>query len=69
MIHIHIKDAAGESLVEGKFRTIEAIQHLQAAIETLRRGAAPVFDASWGEQPAPLLAPSADEFRNFINHR
>lgn len=50
-----------------KVSTVEAIVRMQGAIEELRRRAAPVFDASWGERCAPLLGPSADELRNFIN--
>jgi len=57
----------GDDVARGKFHTIDAIQQLQAAIETLRRSAAPVFDASFGEQPPPLLAPSADELHQFIH--
>lgn len=53
--------AAGETIVDGKFTTIEAIVQLQAAIERLRAMAAPTFDASWGEQPMPILGPSAAE--------
>ena len=66
MVEILIR-AHGDDVVRGKFHTIDAIQQLQAAIETLRRGAAPVFDASFGEQPSPVLAPSADELHQFIH--
>jgi hypothetical protein len=67
VITITIRTQDGDEIVAGKFRTIEAIQHLQAAIETLRQRAAPVFDVSFGEQPQPLFAPTADEVSRFIN--
>ena len=50
-----------DPVVDGKFTTIEAIVQLQAAIEQLRAMGAPKFDASWGEQPMPILGPSAAE--------
>jgi hypothetical protein len=56
-IQIHIKDQNGDELVPlGEYRVIDAINALQGAIETLRRGAQ-TFDASWGEQPMPMVAP------------
>lgn len=57
-----------ETLAEGKNLTlVEAIVQLQSAIAELRAIAQPVFDASWGEQPQPLIAPNADELHAFIN--
>jgi hypothetical protein len=67
VIHIIIKDADGNDVVSGKFKTIEAIHQLQRAIDDIRRRAAPVFDPSFGEQPQPLLAPSESELQSFIN--
>jgi len=64
-----IVQANGETLCDGKFNAIEAICRLEAAADELRRLAAPVFDASWGEQPMPLVAPRAAELSVFINHR
>ena len=66
MIHILIQ-ADSDDIVRGKFKTIEAIHQLQAAIDDLRRRAAPVFDPSYGEQQQPLLAPSEAELSLFIN--
>lgn len=67
MIRILVQTAGGERVVDGKFKTIEAIHQLQSAIDALRQGAAPVFDPSWGEQPQPLLAPTEAELSQFIN--
>ena len=60
-IFISVRTPADGEVIHGKFDTIEAIVQLHKAIEHLRRAAAPSFDASWGEQPMPLIAPSASE--------
>jgi hypothetical protein len=67
VIRILIQTPDGDRIAEGKFKTIEAIHQLQRAIDELRQRAAPVFDASWGEQPQPLLAPTEAELHQFIN--
>jgi hypothetical protein len=72
VIKILIQSVSGpnrEVIVDGKFNAVEAIVRLQSAIDELRRLAAPVFDASWGEQPMPLLAPRAEELSTFLNPR
>ena len=50
-----------------KVSIVEAIARMQSAIADLRSRASPVFDASWGEENTPILAPSAEELHAFIN--
>lgn len=68
MIRILIQ-ADGDTLVDGKFKSVEAVLQLQTTIAAIRQRAAPVFDASWGEQQQPLIAPSAEELSSFINRQ
>lgn len=49
-------------IVCGWFDPIEAIAQMQSAIAELRRRHAPTFDASYGEQPMPVLGQSEQEF-------
>jgi hypothetical protein len=59
---VHIRIIAGNDvIVDTKTTTIDAIAQLQQAIEYLRSMSAPTFDASWGEQPMPIIGPSAQE--------
>lgn len=67
MIRILVQ-ADGDTLADGKGITaIEAITRLREAIAELQRRSAPVFDASFGEQPLPLIAPSEAELQTFIH--
>jgi hypothetical protein len=59
---VHVRVLAGNDvIVDAKTTTLDAIAQLQRAIEHLRSLSAPTFDASWGEQPMPILGPSAQE--------
>jgi hypothetical protein len=59
---VHIRVIAGNDvIVDTKTSALDAIAQLQQAIEHLRSLSAPTFDASWGDQPMPILGPSAQE--------
>lgn len=55
-----------DTLVEGEFNTIDAINELQRAIDLLRQASAPLRDLSFGESPMPVLGPSASELAEFV---
>jgi hypothetical protein len=54
-VFVSVRDREGDLIEGGWVNTIEAIVRLQDAIAKLRSMAAPTFDASWGEQPPPVL--------------
>lgn len=66
--HITLEDGDGRKLHDGPaINATEAIVTLQSLIKTLRRENLPSFDASWGEQPPAILAPSDEEVAALIN--
>lgn len=58
--HISITDDGGR-IFSGVRDMVGTIAFLQDVIAQLRAEAAPTFDCSWGEQPMPILGPSAEE--------
>lgn len=67
MIYLEARNESDAPIVAGGFYTkVQAIALLQSAIYRLRRETAPTFDASWGEQPMPIIGPSADETANLL---
>lgn len=63
-VFVSVRDREGDLIEGGWVNTIEAIVRLQDAIDKLRSKAAPKFDASWGEQPMPVLGASVDEMKD-----
>lgn len=70
MIQIEIVDERDSAplVAAGRFTKVQAIAVLQAAIDRLRQQSAAIFDASWGEQPMPLVGPSADEVAKLLDN-
>lgn len=65
---INIADAEGRTLLDVSApNAAGAIVELQDLIKRLRRPGIPQFDASWGESPLPILAPSDDELAAYLN--
>lgn len=63
-----VSDSEGRTLLDVSApNAAGAIVELQDLIKRLRRPEIPQFDASWGESPLPILAPSDDELAAFIN--
>jgi len=66
--HLTIVDDQGRAVLDTiSPNAAGAIVALQEVIKTLRRPELPQFDASWGEFPLPILAPSDDELVAFLN--
>lgn len=66
--HLTIIDDQGRTVLETLSpNAAGAIVELQEVIKILRRPELPQFDASWGEQPLPILAPSEEELSAFLN--
>lgn len=60
-LYIKIVDDQDRTHLDTLCGTVQAIAHLQDVIARLRAEAAPTYDCSWGEQPMPILGPSAEE--------
>jgi len=66
---ITIEDAEYRKIYDGEaVNAAAAILVLQDLIKILRRPELPQFDASWGEAPLPIIAPSDEELAAYINH-
>jgi hypothetical protein len=67
MIFIQIRDEDDAHIIpQGFYTKVQALSLLQSAIDRLRRETSPTFDASWGEQPMPILGPNAEEQTNLL---
>ena len=65
---INITDAEGRTLLDVSAPNASgAIVELQNLIKRFRRPEIPQFDASWGESPLPILAPSEEELSAYLN--
>jgi hypothetical protein len=67
MIFAELRDESDVQVIpQGFYTKVQAISLLQASIEKLRRETLPTFDASWGEQPMPILGPNSEEQTNLL---
>jgi hypothetical protein len=59
MKQVHISVSfGGEVILDTKTSLLEGITLLRQAAEDLRGRSLPQFDASWGEQPMPVMVPA-----------
>ena len=67
MIFAELRDENDVSIIpQGFYTKVQTIALLQTTIERLRRETSPTFDASWGEQPMPILGPNSEEQTNLL---
>lgn len=66
-LHIDITDEQGRLVLRGSYSPVLAAAELQTVIAQIRRPGLHQHDASYGEHPLPILAPSEEELTAFIN--